>query len=72
METDGGKKQDMKEIGHIYIYIYIDQFAVRLLSYRYLALSSNAPVSISIGQQSPREKGSSSFMVGQHKRLIRC
>lgn len=52
METDGGKKQDLKEIGHIYI--YMDQFAVRLLSYRYLALSNNTIVSISIGQQSPR------------------
>lgn len=68
METDSGMKQDMREIG----LIYIDQFDIRLLSYRYLALSNNDIVTISIDQESPIEIDSSYFIVGQHKRLIRC
>lgn len=52
--------------------MYIDQFDDHLLSYRYLALSSNDTVTISIDQESPREKYSSFFIVGQQKRLISC
>lgn len=58
----------MEEVG----LIYMDQFDLRLLSYLYLALSNNDIFTISIAQEYPREKDSSSFIVGQHKRLIRC
>lgn len=51
MISDEGIKQDMRGIG----LIYIDQFDVRLLSYRFLALSSNDIVTISVDQESPRE-----------------
>lgn len=51
MISDEGMKQDMRGIG----LIYIDQFDVRLLSYRFLALSSNDIVTISVDQESPRE-----------------
>lgn len=51
MISDEGMKQDMRGIG----LIYIDQFDFRLLSYRFLALSSNDIVTISVDQESPRE-----------------
>lgn len=50
MISDEGMKQDMRGIG----LIYIDQFDVRLLSYRFLALSNDI-VTISVDQESPRE-----------------
>lgn len=52
MEIDVGMKQDMGEIG----LIYIVQFDLHLLSYRYLALSNNDIFTILIDQECPRGK----------------
>lgn len=63
MRTDEGSKQGMRGIG----LIYIDQFDICLISYRHLALSNSDTATISIDQESPSEKDSSSFIVGQQK-----
>lgn len=56
-----------RDWAHIYRAIWY----ICLLSYRYLALSNKDTVTISIDQESPSEKDSRSFIIGQQKWLIR-